>query len=715
MKRADRAALLLRCWPLPAPRRRCRRFDEVRAAHRPSDITLLDRHGAPLQTLRIDKPRAPPAVGAAGRHVAGAAAGHRAQRRPALLRAQRRRLARPSAQQRLGQRVEHAHARRVDADDAARRPARRRPGAARRRPQRGAEARPGRRRPTQLERAGRRAQILEAYLNRVPFRGELVGIDALAQTLFGKHPSGLDAQEAAIAAALVRAPNAHAAAVARARLRRAAAAAAGLRRRGRAGASARCARRGGMPLGEQLAPHFARQALACRDGAGAAAQHARRRPAARGRRGAAPAAGRAARPQRRGRRGARARQRQRRGAGLGRLQRRLSDAAQVDGVLARRQPGSTLKPFVYALAFEQRLITPASLLDDSPAQIATAAGLYLPQNYDRDFKGWVSARTALGASLNVPAVRVGAMLGADALFAAAATRFGLALPRERRLLRRVAGARQRRRHAARADQRLPRAGQRRRCWRRRRCAPRGDARRARARVADAAAVHLVTDILADNNARAPHLRPRQRAGHARLRRGEDRHQQGHARQLVHRLHRPLHGRRVGRQRQRRADARRQRRQRRGAGLARAGAAAARRPAVAARRRRRRASSRARRLRREREPPRDEVFIAGTEQRAAARGAAAPAPPSASPARATAASSRSTPTCRRRAQRIIFEGERRHLGARRPARWARRRGCAGRRGRAGTSWRCAAPSGALQTREVRFEVRGAAAAARQASR
>ena len=94
----------------------------------------------------------------------------------------------------------------------------------------------------------------------------------------------------------------------------------------------------------------------------------------------------------------------------------LSDAAQVDAVLARRQPGSTLKPFVYGLAFERRLITPASLLDDSPAQLATRGGLYTPQNYDRDFKGWVSARTALGASLNVPAVRVSAMLPPDALF-----------------------------------------------------------------------------------------------------------------------------------------------------------------------------------------------------------------------------------------------------------------------------------------------------------
>jgi penicillin-binding protein 1C len=105
----------------------------------------------------------------------------------------------------------------------------------------------------------------------------------------------------------------------------------------------------------------------------------------------------------------------------------LSDAAQVDGVTARRQPGSTLKPFIYELAFERRLITPASLLDDSPAQIATTNGLYLPQNYDKDFKGWVSARTALGASLNVPAVRVGAMLGPDTLLARL-NALGLALP-----------------------------------------------------------------------------------------------------------------------------------------------------------------------------------------------------------------------------------------------------------------------------------------------
>ena len=66
----------------------------------------------------------------------------------------------------------------------------------------------------QLERQWRKDQILEAYLNTVPFRGELVGIDALSRTLFGKAPHGLDAREAAVAAALVRAPNAKPALVA---------------------------------------------------------------------------------------------------------------------------------------------------------------------------------------------------------------------------------------------------------------------------------------------------------------------------------------------------------------------------------------------------------------------------------------------------------------------------------------------------------------------
>jgi penicillin-binding protein 1C len=94
----------------------------------------------------------------------------------------------------------------------------------------------------------------------------------------------------------------------------------------------------------------------------------------------------------------------------------LSDAAAVDAVMARRQPGSTLKPFVYALAFERRLITPASLLDDTPTRVMAGSGVYAPQNYDHRFHGWVSARTALASSLNVPAVQLATWLTPDAVF-----------------------------------------------------------------------------------------------------------------------------------------------------------------------------------------------------------------------------------------------------------------------------------------------------------
>jgi penicillin-binding protein 1C len=89
----------------------------------------------------------------------------------------------------------------------------------------------------------------------------------------------------------------------------------------------------------------------------------------------------------------------------------LSAARYVDGVRARRQPGSALKPFLYALALEERLLTAASLLDDSPLEIAVATGLYRPENYDRQFRGWVSVRTALAGSLNIPAVRALQLIG----------------------------------------------------------------------------------------------------------------------------------------------------------------------------------------------------------------------------------------------------------------------------------------------------------------
>ena len=82
-----------------------------------------------------------------------------------------------------------------------------------------------------------------------------------------------------------------------------------------------------------------------------------------------------------------------------------STASQVDGANARRQAGSTLKPHLSAQVIEHGWLTAASILDDSPVQLDTASGLYVPKNYDHSFKGPVSVRHALASSLNVPAVR----------------------------------------------------------------------------------------------------------------------------------------------------------------------------------------------------------------------------------------------------------------------------------------------------------------------
>ena len=79
---------------------------------------------------------------------------------------------------------------------------------------------------------------------------------------------------------------------------------------------------------------------------------------------------------------------------------------QINGTLAPRSPGSALKPFVYALAMEQGLITPETLLFDVPV---TYAG-YEPVNYDGKYNGYVTARQALARSLNVPAVSLNARL-----------------------------------------------------------------------------------------------------------------------------------------------------------------------------------------------------------------------------------------------------------------------------------------------------------------
>lgn len=79
---------------------------------------------------------------------------------------------------------------------------------------------------------------------------------------------------------------------------------------------------------------------------------------------------------------------------------------QVNGVLARRSPGSTLKPFIYALGIEQGLIHSQSLLKDSP----TSFGNYNPENFDEEFSGPITVQESLNKSRNIPAIHVATLL-----------------------------------------------------------------------------------------------------------------------------------------------------------------------------------------------------------------------------------------------------------------------------------------------------------------
>ncbi len=87
-------------------------------------------------------------------------------------------------------------------------------------------------------------------------------------------------------------------------------------------------------------------------------------------------------------------------------------AGQVNGTLAIRSPGSALKPFIYALAIDQGLITPQTLLFDVPVDYDG----YSPVNYDGKFTGYVTARDALARSLNVPAVNLYAKMHNNGLY-----------------------------------------------------------------------------------------------------------------------------------------------------------------------------------------------------------------------------------------------------------------------------------------------------------
>lgn len=377
---------------------------EVRAAWRPSEARLLDRHGVPLETVRVDlrARRASwvalsdisPALGAAvlqaedqrfmehggiDLRAAGQAAWDNLFRgRPrgaSTITMQLAGLLEPSLRaakegRSWGQKFDQALAAR------------------------------------ELEAGWSKAQILEAYLNLVTFRGELQGVGAASHALFGKAPSGLDVAEATVLAALLRAPSAPPKQVAR----RACQLAAELKS---ATACPSIQYRAAVALARPGSPARAGAPQAWRAllGPGGASVRTTLDAAVQGaavdalRRHVRELAGRNV------------------GDGAlvvidnasGELLAYVANLGQseVDGVLAPRQAGSTLKPFLYELAIERRLLTAASLMDDSPLEVGVGSGSYVPQNYDRAFKGFASVRTSLASSLNVPAVRTLLTVGVE--------------------------------------------------------------------------------------------------------------------------------------------------------------------------------------------------------------------------------------------------------------------------------------------------------------
>ncbi|MGA3281389.1 MAG: penicillin-binding protein 1C [Smithella sp.] len=257
----------------------------------------------------------------------------------------------------------------------------------------------------EMEKTWTKKEILEAYFNFVTFYGELQGVAAASMALFDKQPHGLDQTDAAIMAALIRSPNASYDAI----LQRSSEIAVSLNWRVSAeelqsrikkiflgtnnitpriklashvaerllkdkpkGSTVTCTLDSGL---QRLAlDSLASQLLALNeqnvcDGAVLVLENKTGQVLA-----------------------------------YATYSTDNSAAQYVDGVQAKRQAGSTLKPFLYGLAIDRKILTAVSVLDDAPLDISVAGGLYQPHNYDSEYRGPVSARVALASSLNVPAV-----------------------------------------------------------------------------------------------------------------------------------------------------------------------------------------------------------------------------------------------------------------------------------------------------------------------
>ncbi len=269
----------------------------------------------------------------------------------------------------------------------------------------------------QLESRLSKAEILELYLARAPYGGNVEGVGAAARFYFGKTVRELSVGEIALLVALPRAPRLYdpgrdPVTARRARDR----VLADLGRRGVFSAETIArAQREPLPPGRRKppfeAPHFARFAARRAEGKTRVATTLDRRLQRIVEARSGPHV------------------RRLRAEGIGNLAvlvvetegRRVrawkgsadfherAFAGQVDGVIARRSPGSTLKPLLYAQAYDDGLIVPESLLLDVPTDFAG----YVAENYDGLYRGPVEARWALAHSLNAPAVRLLARLGLE--------------------------------------------------------------------------------------------------------------------------------------------------------------------------------------------------------------------------------------------------------------------------------------------------------------
>ncbi|ALK10364.1 penicillin-binding protein 1C [Blastochloris viridis] len=268
-------------------------------------------------------------------------------------------------------------------------------------------------RAVQLERRFSKAQILTLYLRLAPYGGNLEGVRAASLSYFGREPKRLSFAESALLVALPQAPEARRPdrAVAAAKKARDRVLQRAVERGVITDADADIARREPVPTARRpvpmLAPHAADAAVAAR-------------PTEPVHRLAIDASWQASLERLASDRAARL------GPNLsaaivaidnasGEVRAYVGSAGYlaaeragaVDAGLALRSPGSTLKPFIFALAFEAGLAHPETVVDDRP----TRYGLYAPENFDLTYQGMVTARRALQLSLNVPAVDILAELG----------------------------------------------------------------------------------------------------------------------------------------------------------------------------------------------------------------------------------------------------------------------------------------------------------------